>query len=136
MISDTEKRCSNCGLVKPATLDFFYFTRGRPNGRCKACQRSPEERQRVRDYMRQVRLDALTIYGGECACCGEAATEFLGIDHIEGGGTEHRRELTRQGTTLYLWLRKHGYPEGFRVLCHNCNLAIGFYGACPHQIKT
>jgi len=26
-----------------------------------------------------------------------------------------------------------GYPTGFRVLCHNCNQAIGLYGYCPHK---
>ena len=34
------------------------------------------------------------------------------------------------------WLLRHGFPEGFRVLCHNCNQAIGVYGACPHQTGT
>jgi hypothetical protein len=34
---------------------------------------------------------------------------------------------------LYLWLKRNNYPTGFRVLCHNCNLAIGFYGYCPHH---
>jgi hypothetical protein len=23
--------------------------------------------------------------------------------------------------------------KGYRVLCHNCNLARGFYGYCPHE---
>jgi hypothetical protein len=30
-------------------------------------------------------------------------------------------------------LAKHGYPDTFQLLCHNCNLARGFYGTCPHQ---
>jgi hypothetical protein len=81
-----------------------------------------------------VRRDAIEAYGGKYQCCGESTYEFLGIDHIEGGGTQHRKELTAAGTTLYLWLRKEGYPEGFQVLCHNCNLAKGFYGLCPHQV--
>ncbi len=37
------------------------------------------------------------------------------------------------GSVLYSWLKKQGYPPGFQVLCHNCNLAKGYYGACPHQ---
>jgi hypothetical protein len=35
--------------------------------------------------------------------------------------------------TIYRWLISSGFPEGFRVLCHNCNQAIGLYGFCPHQ---
>ena len=30
------------------------------------------------------------------------------------------------------WLINERFPEGFRVLCHNCNQAIGYYGECPH----
>ncbi len=26
-----------------------------------------------------------------------------------------------------------GYPTGFRVLCHNCNCALAYYGSCPHE---
>jgi hypothetical protein len=25
------------------------------------------------------------------------------------------------------------FPDGFQVLCHNCNLAKGYYGECPHN---
>jgi hypothetical protein len=31
------------------------------------------------------------------------------------------------------WLKRNGYPKGFRVLCHNCNSARGLYGYCPHK---
>ena len=34
---------------------------------------------------------------------------------------------------LYKILRARGFPLGYRVLCHNCNLARGFYGYCPHS---
>lgn len=78
---------------------------------------------------------AFEAYGGcFCACCGEAHIEFLSIDHIAGDGAEHRRELQRhsRGTVFYRWLSKHHYPPGFRVLCFNCNFALGAYHACPH----
>ena len=30
-------------------------------------------------------------------------------------------------------LKKLGYPkDGYQLLCHNCNCAKGWYGACPH----
>jgi hypothetical protein len=31
------------------------------------------------------------------------------------------------------WLIREKLPDGFRVLCHNCNQAIGYYGVCPHE---
>lgn len=134
------KKCSKCGKEKTATKEFFYFQYGRPHGKCIDCQKTPEERGRRNEYAKGIRLMALAFYGGEipeCNCCGEKEIKFLGIDHIEGGGVKHRKELQEAGTTIYLWLRKNNYPEGFQVLCHNCNLAKGYYGECPHKlIKT
>ncbi len=84
-------------------------------------------------YNRKIKLEVLSHYGGAppvCACCGEAAMEFLSIDHIKGGGSRHRRELNR--SNLYGYLKKTGYPDGYRVLCMNCNFALGHFGYCPH----
>lgn len=77
----------------------------------------------------------LAHYGGVCACCGESQYEFLAIDHINGGGTKHRIGLgtVARGSSFVRWLIKQGLPEGYRVLCHNCNAALGLYGFCPHQ---
>lgn len=80
------------------------------------------------------RLRALMAYGGCCACCGEAEYEFLAIDHVYNDGAQHRREMKQQGVRLYAWLEAHGYPQDrFQILCHNCNMAKGLYGECPHQ---
>lgn len=85
---------------------------------------------------RRLRLEALQHYGGEqpeCACCGEWHISFLCLDHVNGGGTQHRKQLRAEGLNIWEYLRREGYPDGFRVLCHNCNSAIGFYGSCPHE---
>jgi hypothetical protein len=63
--------------------------------------------------------------------CGESEVEFLGIDHIDGDGAQHRREV--RPSRIYLWLIKHKFPAGIQILCHNCNLSKGYYGACPHK---
>jgi len=69
-----------------------------------------------------------------CACCGENMIEFLAIDHINGGGKQHRKEINNPGgKNFYVWLRVRNWPSGYRVLCHNCNQAIGAYGVCPHK---
>ena len=88
----------------------------------------------IRKVRQKARLEVLTHYGGNpprCGCCGENHLQFLGIDHINGGGSKHRREF-KIGGSFYPWLRQNNYPIGYQVLCHNCNLAKGFYGACPH----
>lgn len=87
---------------------------------------------RARAYTRRDRLAALAAYGGVCACCGETDERFLCFDHVNGGGERMRREVHGQGRQFYGWLKRNGYPDGFRVLCHNCNYAFGQWGACPH----
>ena len=84
-------------------------------------------------YKKKLRIACLSFYGGnppKCNCCKENTYEFLAIDHINGGGNKHKKE--RGCSSLYAWLVRNNFPDGFQVLCHNCNLAKGFYGACPH----
>jgi hypothetical protein len=92
-----------------------------------------EEKIRHKSYHAELRIAVINHYGGKCVCCGENNIEFLAIDHIDGGGNKHRNELGGGGSRFYLWARKNNYPEGYQVLCHNCNMAKGFYGECPHE---
>lgn len=78
----------------------------------------------------KIRKEVIEHYGGKCKCCGETVYEFLGIDHINGRGTKHRKSISYH---IYSWLRRNNYPKGYQVLCHNRNLAKGFYGDCPHK---
>ncbi len=83
----------------------------------------------------KMRVRCLSHYSNgnpKCSCCGEDKYEFLCIDHINGGGNKHRKEWRKNHGSLCHFLVSNGFPDGFRVLCHNCNLAIGFYGKCPH----
>lgn len=95
---------------------------------------SVKSREYGRKSQRRARIECISHYSDSknvCACCGESHLEFLCIDHIDGGGSKVRRQ---QGSgSIYWWLRARKYPEGFRVLCHNCNMSLGFYGYCPHK---
>ncbi|MGO9705743.1 MAG: hypothetical protein ACLPYZ_11035 [Limisphaerales bacterium] len=93
---------------------------------------SNREKQRAagKKHRLKIRAAVISAYGGKCKCCGEATMEFLSIDHIDGGGKAHRA-ATHGHTYADLFRRK--FPKGYQVLCHNCNLAKGFYGICPHQ---
>lgn len=89
-------------------------------------------------YRQKKRREAIAAYGDCCACCGETIPEFLGIDHMNNDGGKHIVERyggkkRLGGLSLYRWLKDNGYPPGFQILCHNCNMAKGFYGSCPHQ---
>jgi hypothetical protein len=85
---------------------------------------------------RDIRIEMIAAYGGECVCCGEQALEFLSIDHIYGDGRQDREKLNVVGHTFYRILKRQGWPKDrYRLLCFNCNFAIGHFGYCPHQIQ-
>ena len=76
-------------------------------------------------------------YGGyKCACCGEVEPKFLTLDHINNDGYMRKKygKEPRAAAQLYGWLRKMGYPDGFQVLCMNCNFGKAQNGGvCPHK---
>jgi len=88
-----------------------------------------------KERTRKAKKRVMKEYGGECVCCGEKSIEFLTIDHIDGSGANHRREISGLlGKGFYLWLEKNNYPkDNFRILCMNCNFSVGHYGYCPHN---
>jgi len=139
MVDNKPNVCSRCGQAKPRAGPDKTWCRDCRN----AYQRerhavSPEvrasERRSSRLKQHRLRWQALQAYGGRCACCGEDRPEFLAIDHIDGGGIAHRKALYKDSGSgiMTWWLRKQGYPPGFRILCHNCNQALGHHGYCPH----
>ena len=83
-----------------------------------------EYNSRRNERKRKIRLECLKRYSSEeikCVLCGENHVEFLAIDHINGGGNKHRKEIGGGSDSSYAWLKKNNFPPGFRVLCNNCN---------------
>jgi hypothetical protein len=95
-------------------------------------KKSSTRKEYHRQYYRQLKQRVIDAYGGKCLCCGETHFEFLTIDHINGGGRKDR--MKHKGAGFYAHLEKRGFPkQGYRLLCMNCNFALGKYGHCPHQ---
>ena len=96
--------------------------------------KNPESLRKSRKKFTRKRKEYIIAYysnnTNKCECCNESNIEFLTVDHINGDGAQHRREIG--GGHLYHWLTKNKYPEGFRILCLNCNFSLGQYGYCPH----
>lgn len=127
--------CSSCGAEKAA--DHFRqcaSCRARHAGYMRSYRaKRPNLVAYHREWLRRRRETVLAHYGGSCACCGESEFGFLALDHIGGGGGQHRAEVG-QGSRMVDWIIREGFPDGFRVLCHNCNQAMGYYGECPHAV--
>lgn len=112
----------------------------------KAEERDPERTRQLRrfnSYRWKERNTTLVLnhYSNcspMCACCGEAERDFLLIDHVEGHGNEHRRQIfgyVQGGKRFYRWLVRQGFPTGFQVLCFNCNMSKAKHGKCVHVAR-
>lgn len=143
-------KCKECRGDRISKRNVTYYER-KENGICTQCGKSEADggiqcnackeiaAKQDRGLRRKLKDAAYAAYGGYvCACCGETHPKFLAIDHINGDGNVHRRSMTKSkrigSKTTYRWLRDNGYPPGFQVLCHNCNVAKHLNGnVCPHQ---
>lgn len=121
-----QKICSACGEMKPLETGYYRMTHSRDGhqSRCKVCcdaghaawvashpekasggwstwaAADPEEaKARRRVNMAALRAQAkekvFAHYGQWCACC--RSTKRLSIDHIDGDGAEHRKQLGKHG---------------------------------------
>ena len=141
-------RCPDCGIEKPES--DFHKNVARSRGLDSICIECKRRRASVRHHAnyeenknrnnqkallkrRKLRKDIIQAYGGKCVCCGEAEEAFLVIDHIDGGGTKERREPGKGGVAFYWFLKTNCFPEGYQVLCANCNMAKERLEGCPHQ---
>ncbi len=88
-------------------------------------------------YRAGFRKTVIEHYGSRCQCCEESRYEFLTIDHIDGGGSAHRKEATGHvsggGSSFHRWIIKNNFPPTLRVLCYNCNCSRRSYDKCPHE---
>ncbi len=96
-----------------------------------------KRRETHRLYRQRLWNEAINFFG-PCACCGEHRQEFLSIDHINGGGRQKRlKNEELSGWSRLIKFSTSGWPESlkleYRILCHNCNQAMGAYGYCPHE---
>ena len=133
------KYCSKCGR-------FDVFVRfSRHQSWCNDCHGKYVKTWRQKNYDKfylgvakqnlKTRKEVLEHYSGGapfCVCCGVTEYQFLTIEHKDGGGSIHRKTLKRHGVHFLRWLKNQGYPEGYEVLCFNCNYALGSFGQCPH----
>ena len=141
-----KKVCWHCKHKMPST-DFNRNSSEKDGLQkfCKTCQRvygrkrydanKLKEQKRGRDKYKQLKEEIFEHYGKLCKCCGEKMLDFLAIDHVANDGYTHRKTVPG-GIRMYYWLKKNNFPEGFQVLCHNCNWSKHINGGtCIHQLS-
>ena len=83
-------------------------------------QQLKEKGKKRREHIKKIILDHYSNGTMICKKCGFNDIRALTIDHINGGGSSHRRELRAKGWNFYSKLIKDGYPDDYQVLCMNC----------------
>jgi hypothetical protein len=107
----------------------------------KSCHKCLErDRKRTVAKIALLREEAITRYGGKCVCtsdgpCLEDWKPYLHLDHINGGGTKHRKEL-RGSKKFYAWLKRKNYPPILQLLCANCHQAKSRGTSCRHSRRS
>lgn len=116
---------------------------GASEWRRKQREKDPERlkrwsRESAARVTKRLRAESVEAYGGKCVCCGEKEPLFLHLDHVNNDGAAHRRELFGEGRggnslATMRWAKNNNWPNILQLKCHNCGMAEGFYGRCPHN---
>jgi len=97
-------------------------------------KRHPDQARKTKEKNRELKKRILTYYGKNklaCVRCGFNDIRALSIDHINGRGTKHRKDLFGG---FYHWLEKNNYPDGYQTLCMNCQFIKRFEKG-EHSLK-
>jgi len=128
----------------------------KPENKAKHNERMnrPETKAKNKKLIDENRLKVLLEYSKRlsnsnvtcCACCGlKDHIDFFALDHIAGRKEmDSEPELVTLGysskkrsNSLIKWIIDNNFPNGFQILCQNCNFAKGMpknNNTCPHKI--
>jgi hypothetical protein len=108
------------------TKSCEYYLKHKEN-RDEYNRKKREENPKLQNFFsnrsyHKTRLEVIAHYSPDISCvkCGfKNHIAALSIDHIDGSGNEMRRNV-KGHSQIYRWLKKNEYPEGYQVLCMNC----------------
>lgn len=140
---------THCDKGHPLSGDNLYVVQtGKRKGKrvCKACRnesmrnysaRNPDKMKVKWAREKKARADryreiVFNHYGAFCHCCGIVEPEFLTLEHVGGGGGEHRKHRTHP-SLVFLDVIREEFPPTYDILCFNCNMARRWSRTCPHQ---
>jgi hypothetical protein len=124
-VIDGHKLCSRCKQSKIiANFGKGNSSRCGLSSWCKECNNNYNI-----ITSRITRMEFILAYGGKCNCCGETELSLLTIEHIRGKG---HKLIYDSMTRLLRQLKALNWPEGYTVLCFNCNLSTAYGRPCIH----
>lgn len=108
---------SNLEHARKSSRDHAKKRRLTPEGREKNRLNGEKSRSELKHFIYSKYSNGTML----CGICGEGRSDCLSVDHIGGGGNKHRAENNvKSGYGFYQWLKKNGFPDGYRILCMNC----------------
>jgi hypothetical protein len=118
-------KCKSCLLIYGRELD-------------KKLSRIIKRKVSFKIRMNKLREAIIRGYGGKCTCpeCPKINPAFLTIEHINGGGTAHRKTNSPYGVMKEIV--DNNFPPDYTILCYNCNCAKAHRSnnnTCPHLMS-
>lgn len=144
-VKEYSRKCWQKNKIRYAARSKQYYEKNKEKILIKHRLKNKENYQlnrtqilkRVKCNRKKLKLEVMHHYSSsnlpQCVCCGETNIGFLTIDHINNDGAKQRKNK-QIGGNFYRWLKNNKFPEGFQVLCYNCNLGRAKNnGVCPHE---
>ena len=137
-------KCNTCNIILDDN-NWYVSLKAARHIICKECylrvnreKHDPvKHKARMKESNKNIRIDIMEAYGGQCMCCGNNDIQHLTIDHINNDGNIARNDGKLGGYKFYQELKKQGYPKtNLQILCFNCNCSKGHIGICPHKIES
>lgn len=81
------------------------------------------EKDSKKDRKRYVRIKnaVFSLLGTNCIKCGISDIRVLQIDHINGGGSKHRKNFQGRGMYYLILANPQESMKNYQILCANCN---------------
>lgn len=120
-----------CRSVSNTERSAVYYEKNRNEVRTRAARWKIEHPEYVTQYNAEynaqyyegTRQEVFNHFGWECSCCG--STDDPTIDHVNGDGAKHRREVfgRNTGVKFYQYLVMNDFPDDYELqtLCGPCN---------------
>lgn len=136
------KYCIKCNILLQIGINCSNDEINRSHYICQECLKINKHQQYInnpnycktsREKALQRQLQVLKFYGNECVNCQINDMSVLTIDHINNDGYLHRKN---KNINIYDWITKNNFPDGYQILCFNCNCSKNIEYKDQYHLKN